>query len=217
VALATMAKVFPAVLLPVWIRRAGWPQKKSGWWAAIFAALLALLLVAPYWGALGMLRGNFSYFEATWKNYHASLYTLVDWLTGGKTRIPALLGVGASWGLAFWLAWKRCEPARAAYLLIGTVLAFSPNGYSWYFTWIVPLLCFFPNPAWLMLTVLQFLSYNVLIGYGILGVFQFDPFLQWLVYAPFYCLLLAPWIYRRTRASRGNRSSLYTPAVVSRT
>jgi hypothetical protein len=216
-AFATMAKVFPAVLLPVWIRRAGWPQKKSGWWAAIFAALVALLLLAPYRGALGMLRGNLSYFEATWKNYHASLYTLVDWLTGGKTKIPALVGVGASWGLAFWLAWKRCEPARAAYLLIGTVLAFSPNGYSWYFTWIVPLLCFFPNPAWLMLTVLQFLSYNVLIGYGILGVFQFDPFLQWLVYAPFYCLLLARWIYGRTRASRGNRSSLYTPATVSRT
>jgi hypothetical protein len=217
VALATMAKVFPAVLLPVWIRRAGWPQKKSGWWAAIFAALVALLVLAPYWGALGMFRSNFSYFEATWKNYHASLYTLVDWLTGGKTKIPALVGVGASWGLAFCLAWKRCEPTRAAYLLIGTVLAFSPNGYSWYFTWIVPLLCFFPNPAWLMLTVLQFLSYNVLIGYGILGVFQFDPFLQWLVYAPFYCLLLAHWIYRRTRASRGNSSSLYTPAVVSET
>ena len=31
------------------------------------------------------------------------------------------------------------------------------------------MLCFYPNPAWLLLTVLQFLSYNVLIGYGILG------------------------------------------------
>ena len=28
VALAAMAKVFPAVLLPVWIRKAGWPGKK---------------------------------------------------------------------------------------------------------------------------------------------------------------------------------------------
>ena len=78
---------------------------------------------------------------------------------------------------------------------MGTILAFSPNGYSWYFTWIVPLLCFFPNPAWLMLTVLQFLSYNVLIGYGILGVFKFDQRMQWLTYAPFYLLLVAQWIY----------------------
>jgi len=153
---------------------------------------------------LGMCRANATYYQATWRNYHASLYTVLDWMTGGRTKIPALLGAGVSWGLAFWLAWKKAEPARAAYLLIGTVLAFSPNGYSWYFTWIVPLLCFFPNPAWLMLTVLQFLSYNVLIGYGILGVFRFDPLMQWLVYAPFYVLLILYWwLGRRVGRMRG--------------
>ena len=197
IALGAMAKVFPVLLLPVWIRRAGWPAKKNGWWAAGLAGIAALLVLAPYWGALGMIHANLSYYEATWKNYHASLYTVIDWLTGGNTRIPALVGILATWGLAWWLAWKKAEPARAAYLLIGTVLAFGPNGYSWYFTWIVPLLCFFPNPAWLMLTVLQFLSYNVLIGYGILGVFKFSPLMQWLVYAPFYLLLLALWGYAR--------------------
>lgn len=202
VALATMAKVFPAVLLPVWIRRAGWPQKKDGWWAAFFAAFVALLILIPYRSGLGMFRANLTYYEATWKNYHASLYTLIDWLTGGNTKTPSLVGVIASWGLALWLAWKRADPARAAYLLMGTVLAFGPNGYSWYFTWIVPLLCFFPNPAWLMLTVLQFLSYNVLISYGILGVFAFSPLQQWLVYAPFYLLLVVHWLYSRTRTPR---------------
>jgi alpha-1,6-mannosyltransferase len=202
ISLAAMAKVFPAVLLPAWIRRAGWPQKKAGWWAAGLAALAGLLVLAPYWDALGMMRANLKYYEATWKNYHASLYTVIDWASGGHTRIPALMGIVASWGLALWLAWRKVEPARAAYLLIGTILAFGPNGYSWYFTWIVPLLCFFPNPAWLMLTVLQFLSYNVLIGYGILSVFKFDPFMQYLVYTPFYLLLIAHWLYSRRRDTR---------------
>jgi hypothetical protein len=197
VMLATMAKLFPAVLLPVWIRKAGWPEKRPGWWAMALAGLAAGLVLAPYWDALGMLRATMTYYEATWKNYHASLYTLIDWVTGGKTPIAALTGVVVSWGMALGLAWKKEEPVRAAYLLIGTVLAFGPNGYSWYFTWIVPLLCFFPNPAWLMVTVLQFLSYNVLIGYGILGAFTFDPLMQWLVYAPFYLLLLGQWWYRR--------------------
>ncbi|MGB7847000.1 MAG: glycosyltransferase 87 family protein [Candidatus Acidiferrum sp.] len=199
ISLGAMAKVFPAVLLPVWIRHAGWPAKRAGWWAAALAAVAALAVLAPYWNALGMFRANMTYYEATWRNYHASLYTVIDWLTGGNTKIPALVGIGASWGLAFWLAWKKTEPARAAYLLIGTILALGPNGYSWYFTWIVPLLCFFPNPAWLMLTILQFLSYNVLIGYGILGVFQFNPRMQWLVYAPFYLLLIFRWLYSRKR------------------
>jgi alpha-1,6-mannosyltransferase len=202
VALGAMAKVFPSVLLPVWIRRAGWPEKRGGWWAAGLATLAAAVVLAPYWNALGMFRANFGYYEATWKNYHASLYTVLDWATGGTMKIPAIAGVVASWGLAFWLAWKKAEPARAAYLLIGTILAFGPNGYSWYFTWIVPLLCFFPNPAWLMLTVLQFLSYNVLVGYGISGIFKFDPGLQWLVYAPFYVLLVGVWCWRRVRNSK---------------
>ena len=208
VALAAMAKVFPAVLLPVWIRRACWPERRSGWWAAALAAVTMLAVLAPYSNALGMFRANLAYYEATWRNYHASLYTVIDWLTGGRTKIPALVGVLASWGLAFWLAWKRADPTRAAYLLIGTILVLGPNGYSWYFTWIVPLLCFFPNPAWLMLTVLQFLSYNVLIGYGILGIFKFDPLMQWLVYAPFYFLLVAHWEYSR----RHNFSAIHNPS-----
>ena len=59
-----------------------------------------------------------------------------------------------------------------------------------------------PSTAWLLLTVLQLLSYNVLIGYGILGQFKFDPFLQWLVYVPFYALLIGRWLIdRKARAS----------------
>jgi hypothetical protein len=197
IALAAMAKVFPAVLLPVWIRRAGWPEKRSGWWAAALAGAACVLVVLPYWQALGAFRVNLAHYESNWKNYHASLYTVIDWLTGGGTRIPALVGAAAIWGLALWLAWKRAEPARAAYLLIGTSLVFWPNGYPWYFTWIVPLLCFFPNPAWRLLTVLQFLSYNVLIGYGILGQFKFDPLMQWLVYVPFYAMLISQWLRHR--------------------
>ena len=200
IALATMAKAFPAVLLPLWIRRAGWPEKRSGWWAAGLAGAVSVLVFLPYRHGLGALRADLAHYEANWKNYHASSYTVIDWLTGGGTRIPALAGAAVIWGLALWLAWKRAEPARAAYLLIGTSLAFWPNGYPWYFTWIVPLLCFFPNPAWLLLTVLQFLSYNVLIGYGILGRFKFDPFEQWLVYTPFYALLISDWlVHRKTR------------------
>jgi Glycosyltransferase family 87 len=199
IALGAMAKLFPAVLLPVWIRRAGWPEKRAGWWAALLAGAACVLLTLPYWPAHETFLASFAYYEATWKNYHASLYTVVDWLTGGGTRFPATVSTSVIWGLAFWLGWKRAEPTHAAYLLIGTSLILWPNGYSWYFTWIVPLLCFFPNPAWLMLTVLQFLSYNVLIGYGILGQFHFDPFMQWLVYTPFYALLIGDYLFYRRR------------------
>ena len=113
IALAAMAKVFPAVLLPVWIRRAGWPEKRSGWRAAALAGAACVLVLLPYWQALGALRVNLAHYESNWKNYHDSLYTVIDWLTGGGTRIPALVGAAAIWGLALWLAWKRAEPSRA--------------------------------------------------------------------------------------------------------
>jgi len=34
------------------------------------------------------------------------------------------------------------------------------------------------------------LSYHVLIGYGIIGAWKFDPLFLWLEYGPFYALLL---------------------------
>lgn len=193
---AALAKAFPAVLLPLWLRKAGWPRSRRGWACTLAAVATAAVCIAPYWRALGKLRANLTYYEATWRNYHASLYSVVDWFTG-RPEIAAGLGVGIVWGLALWLAARRADSVRAAYLLFGTILLLAPNGYSWYFTWMVPLLCFFPNPAWLLLTVLQFLSYNVLIDYGINGRWHFDPFLQWLTYAPFYALLVAEGIWTR--------------------
>jgi alpha-1,6-mannosyltransferase len=195
-AMAALAKAFPAVLLPLWLRRAGWPKTRAGWLAVALGGATGALLVAPYWGGLGMLPANLIYYEATWRNYHASLYTVIGWLAGNP-RVAVWIGTAVVWGLALWLAANRAEPERAAFLLFGTILLFAPNGYSWYFTWIVPFLCFYPNAAWLLLTVLQFLSYNVLVDYGINGRWQFDPFFQWLVYAPFFAMLAGEFLIRK--------------------
>jgi hypothetical protein len=111
------------------------------------------------------------------------------------------VGEGVVIGLVVCLALRHAEPTRAAFLLIGTVLLFAPNGYSWYFTWIVPLLCFYPSPAWLLLTILEFLSYKIFLNYRALGVWHFDPFFQWLCYAPFYALLGWEILRRRAESS----------------
>jgi hypothetical protein len=104
------------------------------------------------------------YYQLIFRNYHSSIYPVLLWLTGSH-EVAAGIGEGVVVGLAVWLAVRRADPTRAAFLLIGTVLLFAPNGYSWYFTWIVPLLCFYPSPAWLLLTVLEFLSYKIFINY----------------------------------------------------
>ncbi len=190
-AAAALAKAFPAVLLPLWLRRAGW---KNALWVAALAAVCSW----PYRSAWPQILDTLAYYESRWQNYHASLYALIVWFSG-SAELAAGLGVGVVAGLAVWAAVRKLDAARAAYLLIGAILMLAPNGYSWYFTWIVPLVCLLPSEgsgtAWLLLTVLQFLSYNVLIDYQAIGRWHFDPFLQWLTYAPFYALLL----WRRPR------------------
>jgi hypothetical protein len=46
-----------------------------------------------------------------------------------------------------------------------------------------------------------------LIRYGILGEFTFDPTIRWLVYAPFYLLLIGGWLFRRSRHQAEKREA----------
>ena len=172
------------------MRLAGWPTRLRGWLAGAGAAALAAACLWTYRSAYSDFSKIFTYYQATWQDYNPSLYGIFLWFTG-HAEIAAGIGEGVVLGLALWAAARKIDPVRAAYLIVGAILMLAPNGYSWYFTWIVPLLCFFPNPAWLLLTILQFLSYKVLIDYQILGIWHFDPYFQWLTYAPFYALLIA--------------------------
>jgi len=194
---AALAKAFPAVLLPLWLRRTHW---RNALWAAALAAACAW----PYRSAWPQVLDSLAYYESHWRNNNASLYALLAWFSG-STDLAAGAGVGVVAGLAVWAAARRMDPARAAYILFAAILLLGPNSYPWYMTWIVPLVCFFPASRfavpWLLLTVLQFLSYNVLIDFQANGRWRFDPFLQWLTYAPFYALLLWQALRRRPQGA----------------
>jgi len=183
-----LCKAFPVLLLPLAFFRAGWPRHVRAWLAVGGCAVLVAVFVWPYRHGWREFLGMLAFYQGVFRNYHSSIYPVLLWLTGSH-EVAAGIGEGVVVGLAVWLAVRRAEPVRAAFLLVGTVLLFAPNGYSWYFTWIVPLLCFYPSPAWLLLTILEFLSYKIFINYRALGVWQFDPFFQWLCYAPFYAVL----------------------------
>ncbi len=183
-----LAKAFPVVLLPLALFRAGWPRRLRGWLAVAGCAGVAALCTLPYYKAWREFLQMLHYYQVIWRNYNSSIYPVLLRFSGSY-ELAGGIGEGVVVGLALWLAARRAEPVRAAFLLIGTVLLLAPNGYSWYFTWIVPLLCFYPSAAWLLLTILQFLSYKIFINYRALGNWHFDLFFQWLTYAPFYALL----------------------------
>ena len=188
-AAAVLSKFFPILLVPLWLRRTGWPRSLRSWAALALAGGMAAAACWPYRAAWPGVLLLFPRYRRHWVN-NASLYSVLKWFSGSDDWAWGL-GVGVVAGIALWAALRNLEPLRAAYLLFGAVPLLSQNAFSWYFLWVTPLLVFFPNPAWLLLTVLQFLSYHVLIGYAATGAWKFDPFYLWLEYAPFYALLAA--------------------------
>ena len=212
----SLAKLFPITLLPLALRLSEWPRKLRGWIGFSGAAMVGVACIWPYRSAIAQFPPLFVRYQATWQNYNSSLYAVLLWFCG-HAEIAAGIGEGIVLGLAIWAAARKIDPLRAAFLIVGAILMFAPNTYSWYFTWIVPLLCFFPNPAWLLATILQFLSYKVLIEYQINGIWHFDPSFQWLTYAPFYALLAGGALlkgWRRPSARSTNEASLGTRAAL---
>lgn len=184
-AAAAMSKWFAVVLAPVFLRRSGWRG------LPLFLGTAAALFL-PYRDAgWGLFSGLLSYAEK-WRN-NSSLYDLVSAATGQET-IAAGVALGVVAGLSLHCAWTRADPLRAAHLLIAATLFLSPNVFPWYVTWLVPFLCFFPNPGLLLFTATIFLSYHVLIGYTARGVWHYEPWLVWLEYLPVYALLLIPFL-----------------------
>jgi len=181
---AVLSKWFAAVAAPVFLRRARW------WGAPLFAAA-ALLIALPY-GAAGwnLLKGFMTYAEH-WRN-NASLYALLA-AAIREEAVATGIALGIVGGLALYFALTNTEPLRASYVLLAAVLLFSPSVFPWYVTWLVPFLCFFPHPAWLLFTVTVLLSYHVLIDFTALGVWHYNPWLVWVEYVPVYVLLLWAW------------------------
>src|SRR6185437_3832037 len=199
-AAAALLKIFPVLLFPLWLRRGGWPRTWRSWAAGIASAGLALVCFWPFRAALPKIPATLAYFTVHWQNNNASLWPALRGFSGMPMWASGI-GEGIVAGIALWVAARRIAPERAAYLIFGAVLLFTTNAYPWYFTWIIPFLCFFPNPAWLLLTILQFLSYHVLVGYGILREWHWSPLMIALEYALFYAWLAWDVIRRKTRVA----------------
>ena len=160
----------------------------------------ALAVYFPYRDGLFNVLPGVSVYAGNWRN-NDSLFGIFYAITGSQMGASAAYGATVA-GMAGFLAGRRFPMLRSAFIILGTVLLCASNVFSWYLTWLLPLLAIFPNPAWLLFSVLVFLSYHVLIGYGTLGVWQDDPNFLLMEYVPFYLLLIGGWIVAQWRAER---------------
>ena len=195
-AAATMSKWFAVVAAPVFLRS----RQRRDWWGGLLFAATVALACWPYRAAGWDLFSGFATYAREWRN-NESLYALLVAATRDQS-VATGVALGVVAGLALHCAWERTEPLRACYLLLAAVLLLSPSVFPWYVTWLVPFLCFFPNPAFLLWTATVLLSYHVLIGYTSAGAWRYTPWLGWLEYLPVYALLLG-WGWRVRRRPVG--------------
>lgn len=192
-AISALSKLFPLFLLPAFLRRFRWA------YAAIFGGFI-LLGYLPFVGAGGHLFRGLSDFTANWEG-NDSLFRL--FLAAGNSIRQAQLVAGMLLLLLMAYALKaRMDVFRVALVTLAGLLFLSSNAFPWYFTWIVPFLCFSPSPALLLLTVTCVLGYSPVITYAAGGPFSNSPLMQILEYLPVFALLSyeVVWHFRRRQA-----------------
>ena len=176
-----LCKLYPATSLPFFFKRIGW--RHLVW--------LPLILVAgylPYASAGSRLFSALLYYREKWR-FNGFLFMQLSEQFKNERQVEQLmlLVVGVVIGACLYLGLDLLEQL---YWTTGAVLLCAPTLFPWYLIWMVPFLCFFPNPAWLLLTALSPLSYYVLIDWWTLGVWRQSNLFLRLEYYPFYGLLI---------------------------
>ena len=179
-ALSVLSKLFPVFLLPAFLRRSRWA------YAGIFGGVI-LLGYLPFMGAGSHLFRGLSDFTAKWEG-NDSLFRLFLG-AGNSTRQAQFIAGMLLLVLIAYVLKAKMDIFRAGLAILTGLLFLSSNAFPWYFTWIVPFLCFCPSPALLLMTVTCILGYSPVIAYAAGGSFSNSRLMQVLEYLPVFALL----------------------------
>ncbi len=218
--LSFLAKFIAVIFLPlVEDVRSRWKEILIA--LALFAAVVFVLYYPFLDEGVQVFAGLRSY-AATWE-FNSSLYapvydylqkyfmndpapnTFLGWATENKARSAAKFAVFCAGFCFFTGVWihhvrKSYEGQKenilhAAYLILGAFTLLNPAAHPWTVIWIVPFLCFFPNPAWMLLTGTIFLSYRVLSGSATGGAWNESSEIRMWEYVPFYSILIGHFLW----------------------
>jgi hypothetical protein len=184
-AAAALVKYYPVITGPALYRRWDWRMP-------VAFALTVALLYAPYVGAGGAVFGflpGYASEEGLRDGSGIWLLALAQkfWhLPAEPLRIYVPLAAASMIGLSLWVQFptgrrRREDTQSAARLAVLFTVLVSPHD-PWYFTWLVPFLCFRISPALVWLTAACTLMYVLPRPTGLAA--------QSLIYVPFLTLLL---------------------------
>jgi alpha-1,6-mannosyltransferase len=194
-ALAVLSKVFPLLFTPLFFPR--WGKKGT----AIFAAVIVISYL-PFLGAGADLLQGSSYFVDRGL-FNGSIFPLLLSAVEGVLSRPEALRVAKALVVLTFICLVAFLSARLSlqqeddlrlwkysFWLTGAFLLLTPTLHPWYLTWILPFLCFFRSPGWILLTGSVILARSAYIGFEATGVLREVEWIRFAEYAPPYLLLL---------------------------
>lgn len=179
-ALSVLSKFFAIALLPVFL------QRTKLWRVGSFAAVLVIAYL-PFLRSGSHFLTGLSNFSRDWEN-NDSLFRLIRSLVSSKQNAELVTGGLLLALLVYVMLWRK-SPLKAGLILTGGILLASPNAFPWYFTWLVPYLCFFPKPSWLLMSLTSVLGYAPVVPYAAGQPYRDSPLLLALEYLPVGALL----------------------------
>jgi hypothetical protein len=198
-ALAIGAKIWPILLLPIFV---GWkrnrPARAWQWWPVV---PILVLITLPYWSNVSENFRFASGFIGGWRN-NDSLFGIILKLAREDLYRAKHIAFGIVAGVVMIVTFVRLPIERAALAAIATMLMVASNCHPWYLTWILPLLAVRPVPALLLWTVLTPIAYAAVISWVTLGEWQGSSALRWYEYAPVYAMLIGCWLATWLAAGR---------------
>lgn len=180
-ALAALTKFAPAAALPPLTRRLG---RRF----ALACGLALLVGYLPYLGAGSALFTGLTTYAEHWR-FNAGAFVLLERVfPPGR---PARWAAGAIvLGVVAWATFRRFDPERSLFWVLGTGVVVSPTVHPWYVLWLLPFAALRKSRPWLLLSGLVFLGYWGLGTYQETGSWPQPLWARLSVWVPFWALLL---------------------------
>jgi len=223
-ALATGAKVYPLVLVPLMLRNQLQEKGFSDTLKQLAVFVISIFLIyLPFISAGARLFHSLGVYSAEW-SYNAGLWSLIriawqhmlgffmaDETCAGISALAAKITVGVLYSVILcWLCWPKFKNSRdlinRVLMSLGLLFVFSPVQDPWYFTWTIPFLAVLPYRSWTI--------YSALLGGYYILHFHYHPGmdkglllgLKMVQHAPFYLIFFMEKCWRCPNNSIKNES-----------
>jgi len=208
-AAAGLAKFYPMLLLPFFIKRI-----KIRHLVVFALGIIGMYMPFLIWGHTGFHKvfAGLGIYSEKWA-YNESLFIVVQsaldasHLQAGSDFFLSKVVTGLIFiGILFILARRKCgDPLLLIKNVLFTLVALfllNPVGEPWYFCWAIPFLCFFPYRSLLLLSWLLIFSYlSFAHDFGVMRAGNFEiPVLNAIQYVPFFLFFIWEFVIRKRNA-----------------